>query len=422
MSKPLTKHAMLRASHVVLPSASQFCNYAPRVCMRTRVAGYDFCIRHILEDKNSPYKQCTYVSSKTNHRCTAAVPRIEKRDGFCAEHARRMNQSQQRPIAKTRRPKTLRSLVEDLSHYTGKTATSGEVRQKNQMLKTEGHQTDFASESDSEPDLPSVRDIRRNDEESDMDSIDSEQEDPLKHAGIYTAEEVALILRDKLIHLQSLYIDQFRYLHHMLREKRRKYLHGLSQIEETSTGGNEDSSNLNQSERTAKEKLSALRRYQKHFGKEALLHRQCKQRRIAFSEGASHKPPAFPECTCVQEDGVKCTKRRLPLSKLCINHITLDSRQVLFRKCNHDDSCCRSIIAYGDSATCDLHQQLQPMVHRYCKKQDETEMKDEPVDVVGLTDVQVDLCHDLSCDLSRNQSCLKDHCFTDKFSFLQRPR
>lgn len=82
MSKPLTKHAMLRASHVVLPSASQFCNYAPRVCMRTRVAGYDFCIRHILEDKNSPYKQCTYVSSKTNHRCTAAVPRIEKRDGL----------------------------------------------------------------------------------------------------------------------------------------------------------------------------------------------------------------------------------------------------------------------------------------------------------------------------------------------------
>lgn len=58
-----------------------------------------------------------------------------------------------------------------------------------------------------------------------------------RHAGTYTAEEVALILRDKLIHLQSLYIDQFRYLHHMLREKRRKYVHGLSQIEEASTGG-----------------------------------------------------------------------------------------------------------------------------------------------------------------------------------------
>lgn len=52
-----------------------------------------------------------------------------------------MNQSQQRPIAKTRRPKTLRSLVEDLSHYAGKMVSSSEVRQKTQMLKTEGHQT-----------------------------------------------------------------------------------------------------------------------------------------------------------------------------------------------------------------------------------------------------------------------------------------
>ena len=45
-----------------------------------------------------------------------------------------------------------------------------------------------------------------------------------RHAGVYTAEEVALIYRDKLIRLQSLYIDQFKRLHHRLREKRREYL------------------------------------------------------------------------------------------------------------------------------------------------------------------------------------------------------
>ena len=42
---------------------------------------------------------------------------------------------------------------------------------------------------------------------------------------MYTAEEVALILRDKLIRLQSLYIDQFKRLQHIMKEKRRKYLH-----------------------------------------------------------------------------------------------------------------------------------------------------------------------------------------------------
>ena len=46
-----------------------------------------------------------------------------------------------------------------------------------------------------------------------------------RHAGVYTAEEVALITRDKLIRLQSLYIDQFKWLQHEMKEKRRRYLH-----------------------------------------------------------------------------------------------------------------------------------------------------------------------------------------------------
>ena len=50
-----------------------------------------------------------------------------------------------------------------------------------------------------------------------------------RHAGVYTAEEVALITRDKMIRLQSLYIDQFKRLQHLLREKRRKYLHTVNQ-------------------------------------------------------------------------------------------------------------------------------------------------------------------------------------------------
>jgi len=44
---------------------------------------------------------------------------------------------------------------------------------------------------------------------------------------VYTAEEIALVFRDKLIRLQSLYIDQFKRLRHRLREKRRQYLHTM---------------------------------------------------------------------------------------------------------------------------------------------------------------------------------------------------
>ena len=56
-----------------------------------------------------------------------------------------------------------------------------------------------------------------------------------RHAGVYTAEEVALITKDKLIRLQSLYIEQFKRLQHIMREKRRRYLH-TAKIERETLG------------------------------------------------------------------------------------------------------------------------------------------------------------------------------------------
>jgi len=50
---------------------------------------------------------------------------------------------------------------------------------------------------------------------------------------VYTAEEVALIMKDKLIRLQSLYIEQFKRLQHVMKERRRKYLHTVGQEKES---------------------------------------------------------------------------------------------------------------------------------------------------------------------------------------------
>lgn len=202
MLKSSTKLAVIRQSRPANPSTAQFCNYSPRVCMRARLDGYEFCIRHILEDKNSPYKQCTYVSGKTNRRCTAAAPRLEKRDGyavtvcaiylqtivlqfhlkqpqivvfsdfikelqkslgqeilvfsffaflcgacvepvklclrFCPEHARKTALSRNRMMVKSRRPKNLHSLLDDLSYHVVKPQSDSEVRQKG-VAKAGGH-------------------------------------------------------------------------------------------------------------------------------------------------------------------------------------------------------------------------------------------------------------------------------------------
>lgn len=54
----------------------------------------------------------------------------------------------------------------------------------------------------------------------------------VRHAGVYTPEEVVLVTRDKLIKLQALYLDQFKRLHHQLKCARRRYLNGVKKEKE----------------------------------------------------------------------------------------------------------------------------------------------------------------------------------------------
>ena len=53
-----------------------------------------------------------------------------------------------------------------------------------------------------------------------------------RYAGIYTAEEVSSIMKDKLVKLQSLYIEQYKYLHTLLKENRREYLRNIKSEKE----------------------------------------------------------------------------------------------------------------------------------------------------------------------------------------------
>lgn len=59
---------------------------------------------------------------------------------------------------------------------------------------------------------------------SDADSTDSEDENPLNHAGIWTLEEVLTICKEKMVRLRSLYAQQFKRMNHHLKEERRRYV------------------------------------------------------------------------------------------------------------------------------------------------------------------------------------------------------
>ncbi|KAG8585917.1 hypothetical protein GDO81_005195 [Engystomops pustulosus] len=299
------------------------CAYAHRPCSQPRLEAYEFCIKHILEDRNAPYKQCSYVSSKNSRRCSSAAPKTDKKDGvsFCAEHARRNALALQAQMKKSNPGPTVESLVYQLSSYArGELGTQTQESSRSEASRI----LDEDSCSDSDHEAVTVDQTWMGDLDSEADSLDSDQEDPLKHAGVYTAEEVTLIMREKLIRLQSLYIDQFKRLQHLLKEKKRSYLHNVK-MEHESIGSSllAGPEGLSSKERDGLKKLKALRRYRKRYGVEALLHRQLKERRILATDVGSqqaHTTRSSQRCLAFVED-VRCSNPSLPMSRHCLSRI-----------------------------------------------------------------------------------------------------
>ncbi|ELU01608.1 hypothetical protein CAPTEDRAFT_163655 [Capitella teleta] len=397
-------------------SSSTQCLFSHRVCSQAKLPNYDFCLRHILEDKSSPYSQCNYVSNKRGKRCANATLKTERKDGYCAEHGNRILRNRQH---RKRRPQeTADTLLGALDHYVHSSKlTNGSSN--GGRLSVASRALEYASSSDSDAECPLVENTWKGDGDSDAESVDSDQEDSLKHAGIYTAEEVALTTRDKLIRLQSLYIDQFKRLQNVMKDKRRNYLHQLKQ--EKDAIGNIHSTEEDPLERRRYENLQATKRYHKRFGKEALIHRQSKERRIAVSEGVNYKAPVFAKCI-FQTDGprgLKCGSRAVPLSKYCFMHIQHDPHQVLFGSCQFQGGACVRPVPRALSL-CHLHSQPECLPLRYPRpppsppqeEDDEEDPRDESIDVVGNTsDVKFDLSTtsmEINFKSSRVQSDVKD--------------
>lgn len=56
------------------------CSYTTYECSKNSLEGYSYCIKHILEDPNAPYKQCGFVYNTNGRKCQNAAPRLDKRD------------------------------------------------------------------------------------------------------------------------------------------------------------------------------------------------------------------------------------------------------------------------------------------------------------------------------------------------------
>lgn len=245
---------------------------------------------------------------------------------------------------------------------------------------------DFASDSSSDED-PNLTNTWQSHEldHSDAESVDSTEEDMLKHAGIYTVDEIVSISKEKMQRLQSLYVDQFQRLKYVLREKRRQYLIDLKK-EKESCCSIYDQPKDTPKERKLYKNLKALNHYHKRHGPEALLHRQFLEKRQRQAEAALMAAPVFQsksQTKCLfSEGGVKCNERVIPCCRFCRKHIMEDKKQILFKACGVEKSgivCQESVFNIFDDSSCVLHTTL-PLPKTYVKRKYESETEEEDND------------------------------------------
>lgn len=196
--------------------------------------------------------------------------------------------------------------------------------------------------------------------DSDTESVDNM--DVFKHASVFSEEELTRILRDKMVKLRRLYIEQFGHTQYVLKEKRLKFIQA-QRIEDEQFG--DAYSFRNNKESPDYERLRAMLRYHKTFGPNYLLSEQAKKRRLSRpppvgphpdpNKQAVVEPPSTDsKHICIFPQG--CDRTALPLSPYCRNHILYDTKQVLYRPCaGGTPPCLTPIVSFVRKNKCWLH-------------------------------------------------------------------
>jgi len=253
-----------------------------------------------------------------------------------------------------------------------------------------------------------VGDTWAGDGESEGESVDSEGEESLKHAGVFTGEEVMRTMRDKLIRLQKLYIEQFGRLGHQLREGRRGY---LAQVREEREAGLMNISSQPK-DNTQYSKMKALTHYHAPAGREALLAARLREKRAVASGGKGSIAPPSP-CQHHLTSTTKCGEGVVPMTRYCPKHILEQQGQVLYRQCgaitDKDDGPCEvPVPGIFSHSSCVFHVKMLPKVVEevtHSSVRDAAEVKDafynvgdETIDITNgqaeFNDMDVDVVKD----------------------------
>jgi len=351
------------------PPNGNLCNYSLFRCHGERISGFQFCVRHILSDKSAPFRPCTFTQDLQNEtKCGKPAPFYGRVDSYCAEHSKSIQSTRNQLNKKRKSVETI--LLDSLVHYKkqrvspepGSSSSSSSAIDPFSLREEKENEglgllaIEHAT-SKEETEEVMMADSWRGEGDSDGDSADSEAEDCLQHAGVYTAEEVMRTMKDKLVKLQKLYIDQFQRIVHKMRESRRVYLAQLKAEKEAGL-----TNIFHQPKEPEYERLKAMSHYYSPSGREALLAARHRERRLAALPGS--KPPTFPRCQHTLTTTTKCSAQCVPMAKFCFKHILEEQGQVLYKPCGvvtpADGPCETPVPALFNNATCVFHSKLPP--------------------------------------------------------------
>ncbi|XP_037092785.1 KAT8 regulatory NSL complex subunit 2-like [Pollicipes pollicipes] len=336
-------------------TANTVCRYQHHFCQMERLEGFSLCQMHILEDRSASYRPCSFIYGN-GRKCGVPVPKKDSHHQ-CAEHRRRLMLARER-CERTKQPaESLDTLAEQLQEgQTADPQTSGEAWEAAQRpLRYRSDTSSDEEEGDRVVESPLEQGLSSDDADVGLSSEDDDDDDLLRHAGVYTDEEVVRLAEQKLRRLQRLYRGQFQRLQHVLQTKRRAYLIEVAREKETMksiSGAPREAT----SEQQAYSRLRAYGHYQRPAGKDYLFWHHRNEKRAAEAGGPA-RTPAFTRCAHA-EGRVRCGQRTVPLSKFCLKHILEDQHQVLFRRCGDggpDEPCQTPVAALRTESRCPLH-------------------------------------------------------------------
>ncbi|XP_054714966.1 KAT8 regulatory NSL complex subunit 2-like [Uloborus diversus] len=339
--------------------SERFCRYIHRYCYQPRLDGFEYCIRHILEDKNAPFKQCSFVHPNNKKRCTNAAPKSEKNERrdtvLCPFHMKQALRKGRSSRIRRRVPDGPSGLLKKLEHYCtkpnhDKSYVRSTVKEKSSRIPTVGHFPLSLSTPGNLEDEGESCDIQNT-------GIRSIEENPewlagvptcLRHAGVFTSKELLKFTVEKIKRLQKAYCNELESIQHKLLQNQREVASLLKKQPE-----GESSLDFDQMDSVESKLLKSMLSYRHLSHTEKLLHFRAEQKRAAL--GLEDLNVADISFCSFEENGNSCSKRALLLTKFCRDHILSDPNQVLYKPCRlaSKENCNMPVLPFEEC--CDKH-------------------------------------------------------------------